>query len=125
MKQRHEKCVRPADVEHASVGQAHAAGSAGQRVIDAAKKTTGEVLPRGGDQRSTERSTGKLPVGQAQPARAASSGVSVRTQRKLDALARQAPALLARVQDGELSARRAWAEKGKSHRRATPGCLTI
>ena len=58
-----------------------------RRVQVAAERTTGAVLPAGQGERND---LGKLPK-LSQSARAAQSGVSPRTQRTLDALARRAP----------------------------------
>lgn len=73
-----------------------------KRVQAAAVKTTGKVLPKGGDQKSEAKSTDNLSVDR-QEHRAVTNGVGVVTQRKLDALARRAPELLAAVQRGEMS----------------------
>ena len=60
-------------------------------------------VKRGGDRKSEEyKSTGNLPVDN-QSARAESNGISDRTQRKLDRLAKDRPDLLQRVKDKELS----------------------
>lgn len=61
---------------------------------------TGEILERG---RIPIEQIGKLPISK-QPQRAEESGIGVRTQRKLDYLARHATDLFARVQAGDLSA---------------------
>lgn len=85
---------------------------ASEAMIAAARKTTGEVLPRGGDQKSEKRkSIGNLPI-DTQTARATQNGISPRTQRKLDRLARDYPPLLEKVQRGELSVHRAAQEAG-------------
>lgn len=84
--------------------------TAAARVQAAAGRTTGGGFAHGGDRRSAERSSGKLPLDRIE--RAASSGVGERTQRKLDALARRAPDLLEKVKAGELSAHAAAKEAG-------------
>jgi len=72
-----------------------------ERVIRAAKATTGEVLPRGqGEIEGVSISS--------RANRALANGVSHVTQRKLDVLARDHPALLERVRSGELSVDRAY-----------------
>jgi hypothetical protein len=82
-------------------------------VPQAAQHTTGEVLPRGGDQKSEERkSTGNFPVDRVQSVRARSVGVSDRTQRKLDKIARTHPELLDQIKDGKLSVHRACIQAG-------------
>ena len=89
------------------------ARSAADRSREAANKTTGDVLPRGGDKKSEDaRSIGNLPIDGSQSARAESAGISRRQQRKLDALANKAPAKLAEVQRGEKSVHRACIEAG-------------
>ena len=60
-----------------------------ERTVGAAVSTTGEVLPA---HRPPEDETRQI-AGLPQPARASRSGVSVRTQRTLDSLARGAPEL--------------------------------
>jgi hypothetical protein len=92
-------------------GRDFGAGQAA-RIVAAAERTTGEVQARGGDRKSPEaRSTGNLPV-DPQPIRAAEAGVGERTQRKLDALARSRPDLLAEVRAGRRSAHAASLEAG-------------
>lgn len=76
---------------------------AAERVQAAAVKTTGKVLPKGGDQKSEAKSTDNLSVDR-QEHRAVTNGVGVVTQRKLDALARRAPELLAAVREGRMTA---------------------
>lgn len=90
------------------VGESEAVSS---KIAEAARATTGEVLPARGDHRS-EQSECKLHPEQKAAARAAQAGVSVRTQRKLDALARKAPGQLGRVRAGEVSVHRACVEAG-------------
>jgi hypothetical protein len=70
-------------------------------VPQAAQKTTGQGLSHGGDRRS-DTSKGKLPLEKLE-VRAKQSGVSPRTQRDLDWLARKAPEHLERVRAGESS----------------------
>lgn len=67
----------------------------------AAQKTTGKVLPADG---SVNPGNARQFVGHTQPERAATNGVGVVTQRKLDALARRAPDLFAAVKGGRMSA---------------------
>jgi hypothetical protein len=87
-----------------------------ERVRLAAEATTGETLPRGGDKKSEEwKSIGKLPIDR-QPARAASNGISERSQRKLDRLARDFPEQHERVKAGEVSVNRACIEVGIARR---------
>lgn len=74
---------------------------AAERVQAAAVKTTGKVLPSDG---SVNQWVGKLPAHLTQDARAEAAGVSTRTQKKLDALARRAPELLAAVREGRMTA---------------------
>ncbi len=94
------------------------------RIQKAARTTTGDVLSRGGDHSSKSRQ--KI-VSQAE--RAAANGISIRTQAKLDYLARYYPEKLAAVATGKISAERAYREvrgqaEGKRLRRlletATP-----
>jgi hypothetical protein len=80
-------------------------GKASERSQEAAKATTGEVLPEGRPGKETSK-TGTL-AGRSQ-----SAGVSKETQRKLDALARRAPALLDEVRRGKKSTHRACVEAG-------------
>jgi hypothetical protein len=81
--------------------------TAAPRVGAAARATTGAVLPA---HRPREESRHVADL--SQPARAKAAGVSVRTQRKLDRLARERPDLLAEVRAGRLSAHRAAIEAG-------------
>jgi hypothetical protein len=81
--------------------------TAALRIEAAAGATTGEVLPSG----KVNQWSGTLPS-QTQRARAEAAGISVRTQRKLDRLARDRPDLLAEVRAGRLSAHRAALEAG-------------
>jgi hypothetical protein len=81
--------------------------TAALRVTAAAGTTTGEVLPSG----KVNQWSGILPS-QTQRARAEAAGISERTQRKLDRLARDRPDLLAEVRAGRLSAHRAALEAG-------------
>jgi hypothetical protein len=68
------------------------------RMMTGVQVTTGKVRPRGGDQKSEQRkSIGKFPI-DPQAQRAATSGISDRTQRKLDRLARDYPEHFTRVQ---------------------------
>jgi hypothetical protein len=78
--------------------------TAGQRGVQAAIASSDRVLAAGVNQHTVDE------VAQiARPAkeRAAKSGISVRTQRKLDRLARERPDLLAEVKAGRLSAHKA------------------
>jgi hypothetical protein len=68
------------------------ASAASERGQKAAAATTGEVLPEG---RPPKEKLGKLPS--SQDDRATENGVSLRTQRKLDTLAREHPDLHAKV----------------------------
>jgi hypothetical protein len=80
------------------------------RIQEAAKATTGDVLPQSpGINQYT--GSGNLP-GPTQSERAARSGVGTRTQRKLDHLARLRPDLLAEVRAGRKSVHRAATEAG-------------
>ena len=95
-----------AAAERAANGQAHQAGSTGQRIVDAAKATTGEVVlsrgnPTGANQHARKEEIANLAI--SQPDRASSAGISPATQKKLDALARKAPAQLERIRQGEVS----------------------
>lgn len=74
------------------------AKTAAQRTQEAARRTTGEVLPRG---RQPESNPEFKDLTQAERAR--QNGVSLAQQERLDALARKAPNLHERVQTGELS----------------------
>jgi hypothetical protein len=70
---------------------------AGERVVEAAAATTGEVLPK--------HSHADVQIAhQGAKSRARDAGTSLRTQRKLDALARRAPELLEAVRAGRMSA---------------------
>lgn len=98
------------------------ARNARQRVEAAASETTGEVLPVGAPRgnvnalkdrviasATTVETNGKFShLNSTQFDRAKKNGISDRTQRKLDYLARNATDLLHKVQDGELSADRAY-----------------
>lgn len=86
------------------------AAAARARVETAARRTTGEVLPSHRPSKDERRQIADLPTPQTD--RAAAAGVSERTQRKLDALARRAPALLDRVRSGDMSAHAAAVEAG-------------
>jgi hypothetical protein len=77
------------------------------RVEAAARATTGEVLLSG----KVNQWSGNSPD-QTQPARARAAGISVRTQRLLDRLAKVRPDLLDEVRAGRLSAYRAAVEAG-------------
>lgn len=70
------------------------------RIQEAAKNTTGQVLPRG-----IPETIGDVT---SQPNRAEAHEISVRTQAKLDFLARYCPDLLNDVADGKISADRAY-----------------
>jgi hypothetical protein len=84
-----------------------------QRQTDAAEKTTGAVLPRGGDQRSEESEPRrKLRNDSSQAERAKSAGISKRQQENLDALARRAPNLHDAVKAGEISVHSACVRAG-------------
>jgi hypothetical protein len=86
--------------------------TAALRVEAAAEVTTGKVQRRGGDRRSEKaRSTGNVPI-DPQANRAKAAGISVRTQRKLDRLAKVRPDLLAEVRTGRLSAHAAALKAG-------------
>jgi DNA modification methylase len=74
------------------------------KVAKAARLTTGDVLP------AHRPEVGKLP--RSARARAAAAGISERTQRTLDRLAREHPDLFAQVQAGTLSAHGAAVEAG-------------
>lgn len=85
-----------------------------------ANQAAGEVLAnpnvkRGGDrgvnQHGQWEANGKFPIA-TQVDRAESNGVSDRTQRKLDRLAKERPDLLARVKAGEMKVNRAAIEAG-------------
>lgn len=89
--------------------QLHERMTASERIVFASKATTGEVLPRGNPALFANRQFADL---ETQPERAAAAGVSERTQRKLDRLARERPELLERVQAGLLSVHRAAVEAG-------------
>ena len=79
-----------------------------QRNIDAAKATTGQVLPVG---RLDDNVIAKLAI-TTQADRSAGNGISVAQQKKLDKLAREAPNLLRQVQAGERSCHSACIEAG-------------
>jgi hypothetical protein len=81
--------------------------TAALRIETAAGATTGQVLASG----KVNQWSGNLPD-QTQRARARAAGISVRTQRKLDRLARDRPDLLAEVKAGRMSAHRAALEAG-------------
>jgi hypothetical protein len=89
-----------------------------QRVQGAAENTTGEVLPRGNptgaNQHKQPEENRKLRNSSraTQAERAKANGVSKRTQEKLDALARQRPDLLKKVQAGEMSTHAAAVQAG-------------
>jgi hypothetical protein len=94
--------------------------TAGERVEAAAEATTGEVLPA---HRPAEES--RKIAGLSQPARAEAAGISERTQRKLDRLARERPDLLAEVKAGRLSAHAAAVEAEIVKRRTPPALSAI
>jgi hypothetical protein len=79
--------------------------SAALRIEAAAEATTGEVLP------AHVHPDGQLSH-HRQTERASRAGISVRTQRKLDRLARVRPDLLTEVRAGRMSAHRAALEAG-------------
>jgi hypothetical protein len=81
--------------------------TAAQRGQEAAKATTGEVLPEGRPPKETAQI-----VQLAQPERAAKAGVGRMTQQKLDALAKKRPDLLEAVRAGIMSAHCAAVEAG-------------
>lgn len=78
---------------------------ASQRIKEAARVTTGDVLPR------HVHPDGQFAY-QSQANRATESGISQRTQRNLDALARKRPDLLDEVRAGRMSTNRACIEAG-------------
>jgi hypothetical protein len=89
------------------------AATAVERGVTAANATKGEVLGRGRQAAAAAADVnGQIAHLDSQADRAQQAGVSQRTQRKLDALARRAPALLAEVRAGRLSAHRACVEAG-------------
>lgn len=90
------------------------ARTAGERTAAAARATTGEVLPADGSVNQHTLAEGRQIAypPPSQSSRAARSGVSPRQQRKLDALARRAPALLEEVRQGKKSCHRACVEAG-------------
>jgi hypothetical protein len=74
------------------IGQQQAMTAGKQRLVAAASaETIGDVLPEGGDQRSEEARSLRNLRGGSQQQRAEEAGVSRRTQRKLDRLARGRP----------------------------------
>ncbi len=73
----------------------------------AAQATTGEVVPVKAGQRTDLDN-----LSRSQSERAAAAGVGIVTQKKLDALARRAPALLDEVRAGRLSAHAAAVKAG-------------
>lgn len=78
------------------------------RVIAGASEAAEEIQSRGGDRKSNNyKSIGKFPI-DSQEKRAQRNGLTDRTQRKLDHLARFRPDLLECVKGGELSADRAY-----------------
>jgi hypothetical protein len=78
------------------------------RVAKAAEATTGEVLPRAvGLNQHTGEDRYRQIAGTTQQARAKAAGISTRTQRTLDRLAKVRPDLLDEVKAGHLSAHRA------------------
>jgi hypothetical protein len=87
--------------------------SAGQaaRIVAAAEKTTGEVLPVEGYIAEREKGL-QIANPNSQRSRAEQNGVSKRTQEKLDALARSRPDLLDEVKAGRRSAHAASLEAG-------------
>jgi hypothetical protein len=81
------------------------AKSRAQQMAEAARATTGEVRSRADNQHSQSANA-------TQAERAKEAGISKRQQEKLDALARRAPELLARVRTREMSTHRACVEAG-------------
>jgi len=83
---------------------------------EAALHTTGEVLPEGNstgnNQYQKKVELGNLPSSSSQQSRAQQNGVGLRTQKKLDRLARDFPDLLEKVKRRELSVNRAAKEAG-------------
>jgi hypothetical protein len=88
-------------------------------VQQAAINTTGEVLPRGNptgtNQHGTKKEIGNFPVS-TQPVRASQNGVTNRTQRKLDRLARDFPSLHEEVKSGQSSVHGAYIQAGLAKR---------
>jgi hypothetical protein len=74
-----------------------------KRMVHAAKVTTGEVLPEGGDQKSEHAKSLANLASDSQAKRAAKSGISPATQKKLDRLARDFPELREEVKEGRMS----------------------
>jgi hypothetical protein len=96
----------------AEIGCTEAESRANVR-MRAAANTTGEVLPRGGDQKSVaSESIRNLRNDKTQAERAKENGVSKRTQEKLDALARKRPDLLEKVRAGAMSTHAAAVQAG-------------
>jgi hypothetical protein len=87
------------------------------RVEAAARATTGELLACDG---TVHPGNARQFTNRSQGARAAAAGISVRTQRTLDRLAKLRPDLLEAVKAGELSAHRAAIEAGIVRRPAEP-----
>lgn len=99
--------------EAIGLGEVITAATASERGKAAAEATTGEVLPADGFVAARDEQGRQIadPVG-SQSARARQAGVSPRTQRNLDALARRRPDLLGQVQRKEMSTHRACIEAG-------------
>jgi hypothetical protein len=89
--------VRPGPIHEV---EALAAGKAADRVMAAAGATTGDVLLAHRPKLDESMQIAHLSADE----RAANSNISLRTQRKLDRLARERPDLLADVRGGRLSA---------------------
>jgi len=75
-------------------------------------KETKRGNPTGNNQHQRKEEIGNFPVSTSQVVRAESNGISDRTQRKLDRLAKERPDLLERVKAGELKINRAAIEAG-------------
>lgn len=89
------------------------AATANGRVLGAAERTTGDVLPADGYKAPDNHGFAICePVKESQAERAKANGVSKRTQEKLDALARQDSAQLERIKEGKVSVHRACIESG-------------
>lgn len=79
------------------------AARARERIAGAAEETTGDIIPKHSNQYTVDRQ-----IAYPQEARAQQNGISPRTQKKLDHLARNRPDLLEQVKNQELSADRAY-----------------
>lgn len=116
---------------HALKGEGHAGDISEQKALNAsgrvaAATVTDEPLfpgnPTGANQYQRREEFGNLPNSSqgtrvSQDTRAASNGISTRTQAKLDRLARERPDLLDKVRSGDLSAHGACVEAGWVPRR--------